>query len=62
LEKKSTEQFLTGSRGWRGEGAQTMYTHVSKCKNDKIKERKKRSKEKIESTCKKTVSIYKIHL
>jgi hypothetical protein len=27
-------------RGW-GEGAQTMYTHVSKCKNDKIKEERK---------------------
>jgi hypothetical protein len=25
-----------------GEVAQTMYTHVSKCKNDKIKERKKK--------------------
>jgi hypothetical protein len=24
-----------------GEVAQTMYTNVSKCKNDKIKERKK---------------------
>jgi hypothetical protein len=29
--------------GWRGEVAQTMYTHVSKCKNDKIKEGKKKS-------------------
>jgi hypothetical protein len=29
--------------GWVGrrEVTQTMYTHVSKCKNDKIKERKK---------------------
>jgi hypothetical protein len=25
--------------------AQTMYAHVSKCKNDKIKERKKKKKE-----------------
>jgi hypothetical protein len=25
----------------RGEVAQTMYTHVSECKNDKIKERRK---------------------
>jgi hypothetical protein len=25
----------------RDKRAQTMYTHVSKCKNDKIKERKK---------------------
>jgi hypothetical protein len=28
----------------RGELAQTMYTHVRKCKNDKIKERKKQNK------------------
>jgi hypothetical protein len=36
------KQVLTRSGGWRsGEVAQTMYTHVSKCKNDKIKERKK---------------------
>jgi hypothetical protein len=27
------------------EVAQTMYAHVSKCKNDKIKERKKKKKE-----------------
>jgi hypothetical protein len=26
----------------REEVAQTMYTHVNKCKNDKIKERKKK--------------------
>jgi hypothetical protein len=26
----------------RGEVAQTMYTHVSKCKNDKIKGEKKK--------------------
>jgi hypothetical protein len=43
LEKRA-EQVLTRSRGWRwgltevgGEVAQTMYTHVSKCKNNKIK-------------------------
>jgi hypothetical protein len=29
------------SRGWGGTVAQTMHAHVSKCKNDKIKERKK---------------------
>jgi hypothetical protein len=31
--------------GGQGEGevAQTMYTYVSKCKNDKIKERKKKA-------------------
>jgi hypothetical protein len=27
--------------GMRGEVAQTMYTHVSKCKNDKIKGERK---------------------
>jgi hypothetical protein len=32
---KKAEQVLTG-RG-RGEMTQTMYTHVSKCKNDIIK-------------------------
>jgi hypothetical protein len=30
-----------GVGGRREEVAQTRYTHVSKCKNDKIKERKK---------------------
>jgi hypothetical protein len=44
LEKKRVEQVLPrsggrGGGGWgvRGEVAQTMYTHVSKCKSDKIK-------------------------
>jgi hypothetical protein len=32
--------------GGRREVAQTMYTHVSKCKNDKIKERKKKKEER----------------
>jgi hypothetical protein len=41
LEKRA-EQELLGSRGLEGirrwgEVAQTMYTHISKCKNDKIK-------------------------
>jgi hypothetical protein len=38
LEKKRAEQVLSGSRGLEvgGEVAQTMYTHVSKYKNDKI--------------------------
>jgi hypothetical protein len=41
LEKRA-EQVLPGSWGWGwGEVAQTMYTHVSKCKNDKRKEKKK---------------------
>jgi hypothetical protein len=31
------EQDLPGSREGTGEVAQTMYTHVSKCKNDKRK-------------------------
>jgi hypothetical protein len=43
LENKRAEQVLPGSRvGSGGEVAQTMYTHMSKCKNDKIKERKKK--------------------
>jgi hypothetical protein len=29
-----------GGRGWR-KVAQTIYTYISKCKNNKIKERKK---------------------
>jgi hypothetical protein len=45
LEKKRAEQFLPPSGGVgvrkREEVAQTMYTHVSKCKHDKIKERNK---------------------
>jgi hypothetical protein len=32
-------RFSLEGGGW--EGAQTMYSHVSKCKNDKIKEEKK---------------------
>jgi hypothetical protein len=36
LEKKKMEQVLPGSGGgWGGEVAQTIYTHVSKYKNDK---------------------------
>jgi hypothetical protein len=36
------EQVLPRSRErGRGDVAQTMYTHVSKCKNNEIKERKK---------------------
>jgi hypothetical protein len=37
--------FVLQNRGWEGgegrreEVAQTMYTHVSKCKNDKTKEK-----------------------
>jgi hypothetical protein len=31
------EQVLPGRRGMRAKVAQTMYTHVSKCKNDKMK-------------------------
>jgi hypothetical protein len=29
---------------WEREAAQTMYTHASKCKNDKIKARKKKKR------------------
>jgi hypothetical protein len=38
--------FFLEVGGWKGcgEGAQAMYTHVNKCKNDKIKgEKKKRT-------------------
>jgi hypothetical protein len=36
--KKRAEQVLSGSGGWGAlSQAMSMYTHVSKCKNDKIK-------------------------
>jgi hypothetical protein len=37
------EQVLPGKGGGarREEEAQSMYTHINECKNDKIKERKK---------------------
>jgi hypothetical protein len=38
LENKKVEQ-VPGSQG-----GQTMYTHVSECKNDKIKRKRKRDK------------------
>jgi hypothetical protein len=49
LEKKRAEQILSGNGGGGGEGRkeksgeedQTMYIHVSKCKNNKIKGEKK---------------------
>jgi hypothetical protein len=39
-----------GRRGEKGWVAQTMYTHVSKCKKDKIKEtmKKREKKHKLE--------------
>jgi hypothetical protein len=40
LENKKVEQVLTGSRESKREVAQTMYTHVSKCKYYKIKNEK----------------------
>jgi hypothetical protein len=45
LDKKE-EQTLPGSRGMGVGGVeQTMYTHVSKCRNNKIKgEKRKRKK------------------
>jgi hypothetical protein len=38
-EKKRAEQVLSGIGGWDcgGEVAQIIYTHVNKCKNNKIK-------------------------
>jgi hypothetical protein len=41
LENESAQQVLPRSRGVWEEVAQTMYTHVSKGKNDKIKGEKK---------------------
>jgi hypothetical protein len=43
LENKRVEQVLPGSgvMGRSGKVAQTMNTHVSKCENNKRKERKK---------------------
>jgi hypothetical protein len=35
--EQELEQVLLRSGGGREEVAHTMYTHVSKCKNDKIK-------------------------
>jgi hypothetical protein len=39
---KRVEQVLPGSRVGGGGVAQIMYTHVSKCKNDKIKLKNKK--------------------
>jgi hypothetical protein len=38
-------QYLKIRGGWRV--AQTMYTHVSECKNDKIKRNKNKRKENV---------------
>jgi hypothetical protein len=38
------KQVLPRSMGWGGEVAQTMYTHVSGCKNDIIKKIKTTNK------------------
>jgi hypothetical protein len=46
LENKRAEQVLPGT----GEVAQTMYTNVSKCKNDKIKEGLKLMKQRPKNT------------
>jgi hypothetical protein len=35
-------------RGGKGGVSQTMYTHVSKCKNDKVKERKEKKKDSLQ--------------
>jgi U3 small nucleolar RNA-associated protein 14 len=48
LEKRE-EHVLPGSGGWGnggvgGEVAQTIYTHVNKCKNDKLKGENKQTK------------------
>jgi hypothetical protein len=44
LINKIGEEGRTGSAWGRGGGAQTIYTHVNKCKNDKIKGEKKKRK------------------
>jgi uncharacterized phage-associated protein len=53
LQQNQRRQRGTGS-AWevRGEVTQTMYTHISKCKNNKIKEesKKKRKKENLYSS------------
>jgi hypothetical protein len=36
-EKMKAEQVLPGSGRYGGKADQTVYTHMSKCKNDKIK-------------------------
>jgi hypothetical protein len=36
-EQKRVEQVLPGSGGWGAELSQIIYTHVSRCTNDKIK-------------------------
>jgi hypothetical protein len=50
-ENKRAEQVLprSGREGWGvrgGEAAQTMYTHVSKCKNNKIFKKHQKKKKK----------------
>jgi hypothetical protein len=59
LENKRAEQALPGGEGCSGEVAQTTYTHVSKCKSDKIKQ-KKNTKNKFGLNCnyKLYVNIY----
>jgi 5S rRNA maturation endonuclease (ribonuclease M5) len=49
LEKKRVKQVLPGSGGLGREVAQTMYTYVSKCKNNKIEgeEKKEYNNKKI---------------
>jgi hypothetical protein len=45
-EEGGTGFFLeagVGGEGEEGKGTQTVYTHVSKCKNDKIKREKKKN-------------------
>jgi hypothetical protein len=46
---KIREEGGTDSTQKWGERGQTMYTHVSKCKNDKKKERKKNNNNKVQS-------------
>jgi hypothetical protein len=43
------QEYILPRSGGEGKVAQTMYTHVSKCKNDKIKKENLKKKRRIQS-------------
>jgi hypothetical protein len=45
----SARKWEVGRERRRGEVVQTMYTYVSKCKNDKIKGRKEKERGKMDA-------------
>jgi 5S rRNA maturation endonuclease (ribonuclease M5) len=51
--------FGRDADGRGGEVAQTMYTHVSKFKNNKIKERKKKRERNQTSVGTSTIQVFK---